>query len=389
MNELDVLRDWRPADATEPAVPDPEGSALAALRTRMASGRGSGAHVGRRLVGRAVLATAVTAALVAGGVMIARRAVDAGADRVGRVHVGSGALDDPAPGAPMTVLVIGTDSRAFVQDAAQAEAFGTPQQASGQRADTMILVRVDGDDVSAVWLPRDLVVPDATGGRVQLNSFLDAGPAAVVDAVRTATGEPVDHYVSVDFPGFTRVVDALGGVRMYVPAPMRDLFTGLAVSAAGCTTFDGTTALAWARSRHAQYQVDGRWTDASPRVDLDRIARQQALLRAVGAQLRARVGSDPGRVRALLDRVFPSLTVDDRMSRDTVESFAAHLVRPGRFDAVTAPSQADPTMPGRLRLRERPAGADFLTWAIDAAGATGTPAAPTPGSSVPSVGASC
>ena len=389
MNELDVLRDWQPADTTEHAVPDPEASARAALDARVAPGTRSRAHTGRRLAGRAVLATAVTAALVAGGVMIARRTLDAGADRVGRIHVGSGALDDPMPGAPMTVLVIGTDSRAFVQDEAQAAAFGTPQQEGGQRSDTMILVRVDGDHVSAVWLPRDLVVPDATGGRVQLNSFLNAGPAALVDAVRSATGEPIDHYVSVDFPGFVRVVDALGGVRMYVPAPMRDTSSGLGVPAPGCTTFDGNTALAWARSRHAEYQIDGRWVDASPRADLDRIARQQALLRAVGTQLRARVASDPGRVRTLLNRVFPSLTVDDRMSRDTVESFAAHLVRPGRFDAVTAPNRADPTMPGRLRLLDRPAASDFITWAVEAAGATGSTAAPTQGSAVPPPGASC
>src|SRR4051794_40992615 len=155
MNELDVLRDWRPVPPMGDVV-DHEAVARTALDARMAPGSGREARTGRRLAGRAVLATAVTAALVAGGVVVARRSLDDGADRVGRVHVGAGALDDPTPGGPMTVLVIGSDSRAFVQDATRAQAFGSPKDEGGQRSDTMILVRIDADHVTAVWLPRDL-----------------------------------------------------------------------------------------------------------------------------------------------------------------------------------------------------------------------------------------
>jgi LCP family protein required for cell wall assembly len=388
MNELDVLRDWRPDDPTE-VTTDHEIAARAALDDVLTGGSGSSEATRRRLAGRALVAVGVTMALVTAGVVVARRTFDDAADRVHRVRVGAGALDTPADGGPTTILVIGSDSRAFVQDEAQADAFGTPQQEGGQRSDTMILVRIDGDVASAVWLPRDLMVPDGAGGRVQLNSFFNHGPAAAIAAVRDLTGEPIDHFVQVDFAAFVRAVDALGGVRMYVPAPMRDPYSGLDVPAPGCTTFDGDRALAWARSRHAQYQVDGRWTDVSPRADLDRIARQQALLRAIGAPTRARVGHDAATARRVLDRVFPSLTVDAGMSRDTVEAFAAHLVRPGRFEAVTAPNAPDPAVPGRLQLLPRPAGADFVTWAVGTGPSTGTAETPAPGSTIPPAGASC
>jgi LCP family protein required for cell wall assembly len=379
MNELDVLHHWRPADPATHATRDHEATARAALDARMANVTVSEVSTGRRLVGRAVLASAVTVALVAGGVVIARRTLDDAADNVRRVHVGAGTLDHPADGAPMNILVVGSDSRAFVRDSAQASAFGTPEQEGGQRSDTMILVRIDGDRATAVWLPRDVMVPDGTHGRVQLNSFFNRGPAAAIAAVRDLTGEPVDHFVQVDFASFVRVVDALGGVRMYVPAPMRDLYSGLDLPVAGCRTLDGAAALAWARSRHAQSFTDGHWNDVSPRADLDRIARQQALLRAIGAQTSAGVGDDPVAARKVLDRVFPSLTVDMGMDRDTVESFAGLLVRPTRVSMVTAPNEPD-AEPGRLRLLDRPAGEDFFTWATQpAANASGVaPVDPSP-----------
>jgi len=126
MNELDVLEAWHPGAAADT---DHETAARAALDTAMAR---RAPTVGRRLAGRALIAAAVTTALVGGGVLVAKRVVDDRLDRVKRVHVGG--LDFPAPGAPMNVLVVGSDSRAFVDDQQQADAFGTPAIESGQRA---------------------------------------------------------------------------------------------------------------------------------------------------------------------------------------------------------------------------------------------------------------
>ena len=384
MNELDVLGAWHPADGHE--TDDAEAAARAALDAAMAGTRPS---AGRRFVGRALVAAAVTTTLVVGGVAVATRVFDDRLDAIRRVKVGAGTLDVPEPGAPMNVLVVGSDSRAFVQDAQEAKAFGTPAEVGGQRSDTMTLVHVDHDSVTAVWLPRDLLVTDATGNRVQLNSFFNAGPESLIDAVRSLTGTSIDHYVEVDFTAFVKIVDDLGGVRMFVPAPMRDVYSGLDVRTPGCTTFDGNRALAWSRSRHAQYLADGRWVDASPTADLDRIGRQQALLRAIGEQTRARIGGDLTRATAVLNSVVPSLKVDAGMDRDTVRSFIGRLLRPEDFTAVTAPNAPDPDQAGRLRLLERPAGEDFITWA---AAVAPSPAADASGRAVitsPAPGASC
>ena len=380
MNELDVLEAWHPAATADT---DHETAARSALDTAMAR---RAPTVGRRLAGRALIAAAVTTALVAGGVLVANRVVDDRLDRVKRVHVGG--LDVPAPGAPMNVLVVGSDSRAFVDDRQQADAFGTPAIEGGQRSDTMILVRIAGDAVTAVSLPRDLVVTDASGAEVQLNSFFNTGPESLIAAVRTLTGAPIDHFVQVDFAAFIKVVDALGGVRMWVPTAMRDTYSGLDVATAGCTTFDGARALAWARSRHAEYLQGGRWVDASPHADLDRIARQQALLRAIGLQTRARVGGDVVKAGRVLDAVVPSLQVDAGMGRDTIRSFIGHLVRPDDLVTVTVANEPAPDAPGRLRMLDRPTGEDFFTWATAAAvpapvrdGVTADPG--------PAAGASC
>ena len=76
--------------------------------------------------------------------------------------------------------------------------------------------------------------------------------------------------------------------------------------------------------------------------------------------------------------------MDVGMDRDTVESFAAHLVGPGTLDLVTAPNVPD-TEPGRLRLPDRPAGVDFFTWAASPGtpAGTGSDTTTAPGSAPP------
>lgn len=389
MNELEVLEAWHPTD--EHPVPQHESAARDALEAAMEGTRpttGPRRTTGRRFAGRALVAAAVTTALVAGGVAIARRTLDDSLDGVRRVHIRAGALDAPAAGGPINVLVVGSDSRAFVSDQQEADAFGTPTQVGGQRSDTMALIHVDGDSVTAVWLPRDLLVTDASGNRVQLNSFFNAGPEALIDAVRDLTGTSIDHFVEVEFPAFVRIVDDLGGVRMFVPAPMRDVYTGLDVPVAGCTTFDGDEALAWSRSRHAEYLQNGRWIDASPLADLDRIARQQALLRAIGTQTRARIGTDVSKANDVLDTVVPSLRVDAGMTRDTLREFVGHLVRPDDFTALTVPNAPAAGEPGRLEMPARPASEDFFTWIAVLTGRAG-PASGGPVGSSPLPGSSC
>src|SRR5262249_11436772 len=119
--------------------------------------------VRRRLVLRAAIALTITVALAAGVVVWAQGETDRRLDEVGRIHLPKGTLSG-APGdeLPATFLIVGSDSRAGIND----PAFGNPVDEPGERADTMILLRVTKDGAAAMWIPRDIFVDDTTTQRL-------------------------------------------------------------------------------------------------------------------------------------------------------------------------------------------------------------------------------
>jgi hypothetical protein len=143
-------------------------------------------------------------------------------------------------------------------------------------------------------------------------TWLD-GPQATVD-VLCALGIPSDHVIAVDLAGFAALVDALGGLDIDVPAPVRDPYAGLLLEQEGPHHVDGATALALVRSRHPEHLVDGQWRPAI--VDPDGRAA------AAGAVLTALV--DAGRLAARspwrLQQV--AWTGADAVSADAGTSFA-------------------------------------------------------------------
>ena len=339
----------------------------------------------RRLAGRALIAAAVTGALVVGAVVVGRHAVDDRIDEIRRVHVGRGALSGDGGAMPMTILVVGSDSHAFVRSAEDASSFGAPADVPGRRSDTMILVRIEAHSTTAVWIPRDLLV-GPPGARREINSYLDAGPEALLGAFRDQLGVPVDHYVQLDFHAFVKVVDAIGGVRMEVDEPVRDIYSGLDLPGAGCTTFDGNDALAWVRSRHLEVLRNRVWVDASMQADLSRIGRQERFVDAILTQLRARVGHDIGIAAHVADAVVASLTVDSRMTRDEVKTLVGRFVTddPATWTLNTLPVAPSSAEPGRLDV-DGPTGAALFEHARTTV-TTIPPSEVTPGISL---GASC
>jgi hypothetical protein len=112
------------------------------------------------------------------------------------------------------------------------------------------------------------------------------------------------------------MVDAIGGVRMYVPAPSRDhpgqadnKGSGLNITKAGCQSFDGATALAWVRSRYFQYYEAGKWR-SDPTSDLGRISRQQDFIRRLMSQAIEKGAFNPIKANRLADAAMANLTVD-------------------------------------------------------------------------------
>ncbi len=183
-------------------------------------------------------------------------------------------------GSVMNVLLVGSDSRSRLTGDLAEQA--GKNQVSGSRSDTFMVLHVDAKTKKAAILsiPRDLYVriPGTTRADRINTTFASGGAAGLVRAIRENLGIQVNHYMEVDFVGFRGIVDTVGGVNVYVPAPARDNLSGLDIKTPGCVRFDGDTALAWVRSRHYEYFESGRWR-TDPTSDLGRIQRQQDFIR--------------------------------------------------------------------------------------------------------------
>lgn len=228
---------------------------------------------------------------------------------------------DAPPGDPQNFLLVGSDTRAFVDDPADAKSFGSSAKTGGQRSDTIILVRVDPKSHRAamVSFPRDLWIPIAPDGHHQrINTAFEAGPEQLIKTIQLNWNVPIHHYIQVDFKSFQGLVDAVGGVQIYLPGAVRDKVTGLNITDTGCVLFHGDQALAYVRSRHFQYQENGRW-HADPRGDLGRIERQQDFIRRALRKALSRGLTSPSKLNRLVNVGIDNVTVDKGLSaRDIV-----------------------------------------------------------------------
>ena len=217
----------------------------------------------------------------------------------------------PASGGSRTILVVGSDSREGL-DADRPDAGALlASPVSGQRADTILLIRIDGRGVAFLSLPRDLWLPiSGRGGSQRINTAYVNGPEQLIATVQESLGVPVNSYMEIDFSGFDSLVDAAGGVTIDFPYPASDANSGLLVETAGPVRLDGVQALAYVRSRHYTEIVDGR-----PRVDgtgdLGRTARQQVLVANLVDELAAT--RNPLALDRAVRGVTAAVRVDDRL----------------------------------------------------------------------------
>jgi LCP family protein required for cell wall assembly len=188
-----------------------------------------------------------------------------------------------------------------------------------------MLLRLDprSEEVTLLSFPRDLWLPIAgTGESGRINSAYDAPgeEQVLVDTIRDAFGIAVNHWVEVDFAGFRRLVDAIGGVTLYFDRGLRDTASGLYIDQLGCVTLDGPMALAYARSRKAEYHTDDGWV-RDPQSDLSRIVRQQTLMtEALDESLRE--ADNPVRLRELIDIGTDNVTIDSGLTLSDLRELA-------------------------------------------------------------------
>lgn len=236
------------------------------------------------------------------------------------------ATPDSFDGRAVNILVVGTDSRSGASGELGA---GDEDEVPGLRNDSTMVIHVSADRsrVQIVSIPRDTLVDipackhrdgtisEPTSDDMFNNAMVygadggdapeDVGPgiACVKSTVEKLSNMTIDAFMVVDFAGFVRMIDALGGVWFNIPERIDDDSAQLYIDA-GCWKLSGTHALAYMRSRKAQ--GDGS--------DISRIGRQQQLISAMLRELQAKdYVTDSGALLTFLQAAIQAVNVSPNL----------------------------------------------------------------------------
>jgi LCP family protein required for cell wall assembly len=250
----------------------------------------------------------------------------------------------------LNVLVVGSDSRAGLTRAQQNSLHVGSD--AGRRSDTMILLHIPrgGGKAVIVSLPRDsyVVIPahkDATGRVIpashnKLNAaYSIGGPELTVQTIEANTHVRIDHYIEVNFLGFVKIVNALGGVTVCTPTSINDpvhydssthgyVGSGLKLPR-GRSHIDGAEALSYVRAR-----------EFDPTADIGRIKRQQKFMAAL-LQEATSAGTliDLPKLYDVLSAAASSLLTDKSFGASQIRRLAQklHSMSPAHVELLTVP----------------------------------------------------
>ncbi|MFL6082600.1 MAG: LCP family protein [Mycobacterium sp.] len=350
-------------------VPD-----LAALRrrervqpSRVGTGRGKGQsepRKGRRsktvMAGRAAAALiAVSALVLTGGAWQWQSSKNNMLNKVSALDLGSRDIMDPnAQFGDENFLIVGVDSR--IGENSDMGAGGT-EDAGGSRSDTVMLVNIPANRkrVVAVSFPRDLAIepmqckawnpetgqygplyddqtktygPEEVYTETKLNSaYSVGGPKCLVKVVQKLSGLSVNRFMAVDFAGFAKMVDALGGVEVCSTTPLEDYELGTVLPNAGRQMVDGHTALQYVRARQVTTETNG---------DYGRIKRQQLFLSSLLRSLISKeVFFSLSKLNNVVNMFIDDSYVDNIKTKDLVDlGQSIQGVNAGRITFVTVPT---------------------------------------------------
>jgi LCP family protein required for cell wall assembly len=180
-------------------------------------------------------------------------------------------------------LLVGSDTReGLSKEELKALRVGSVATAAGKRSDTMLLVHISKarDKAVLVSIPRDsfALIPEhlnksgktipATYSKIN-SAFNWGGAPLLIQTLEEMTELKIDHYIEVNFAGFARVVDSLGGIEVCTKKDIDDPKSHL-VLPAGVHTLNGIEALKYVRTR----EFDGMG-------DIGRMQRQQAFMSSI------------------------------------------------------------------------------------------------------------
>ncbi|MFF8867010.1 LCP family protein [Streptomyces sp. NPDC015139] len=252
------------------------------------------------------------------------------------------------------ILVLGSDTRA-----GKNRKLGGGTDDGSARSDTAMIVHVyqGHKKASVVSVPRDTLIDrpactdtkgaehPAANGVMFNESYSTGGAACAVKTVESITGIRMDHYLEVDFEGFQKLIDDLGGVEVTTTKNIADPQSHLHLKA-GTHTLTGQQALGLVRTRHGV--GDGS--------DLGRIQLQQAFVKALIDQVKhVGVFSNPKKLYDLADTATKAVTTDsDLGSVNSLMDFAGGLkgISSSHMKMVTMPVQYDPADPNRVVLEK-------------------------------------
>jgi LCP family protein required for cell wall assembly len=333
-------------DAPGAGVPRPppqqsRGSdAQARLAARIALSRGARR---RRLLLTLGGALSALVLLVSGGAWALTGYIN---DHIKRVDAGTTGAGSTGP---LNILVAGVDPRTGLTHHEEVVLHVGNDVSSN--SDTLMLMHVPADRsrVTVVSIPRDSWVNIPGHGMNKINAAYGLGGAKLmVQTVEQATNVTINDYIEVDFLGFVKVIDALGGVNICLPQAVSDAYSGLYLSA-GIHHVNGITALAYARDRHSFATSD-----------LARIQDQQRLLSsALTEAIHSGLLANPVRLSSFIGASLSALTVDQGLN---VSALADQM------RGISAGDVTFMTVPLANSAYQTPTGELAVQWDAQAAG---------------------
>lgn len=268
-----------------------------------------------------------------------------------RISVGPDVLAQGGdPGEPVNILLVGVDSSEGLDsdDPVRAGREVEDEARGIVRPDTILVARLDPatGTASVLSLPRDLIVEVEGGTTTRLNATQAVGGiGSLIRAIDSNLSIPINHFVQVDFAGFSDIVDIVGGVPVYFPYPTRDLGSGLSIPTEGCFDLTGSESLSYVRARSLEELIDEEWVElAAVSPDLARIERQQEFLVLTTEEILAVGRRDLSRISSFIEAGSQAVQLDEELTPGDMADLAAAF---SDFDTEA------------LQISTLPVGADF------------------------------